>query len=230
VVVCVLVVLEVWGGWEVVVSHSSSVVVDVLVVVLVVLVVQVDGSQSSSVLVDVVLVSVLVLLVEVVVQVDGSQSSSDVVDDVVLVVLDVDVLVVLGEVVLLVVNVVVSVFVVVALVVVQSVAATMAQLVAQPRPLHCSWHGNFRWVVAGGFGQPQPWVTVLRTRHAGTAQVRHCSAVDVMVGQPVTEVGGPVMVVVWWLSVAVAGAMLYEVCQRMILQVPHKPKSLTTQP
>jgi hypothetical protein len=75
----------------------------------------------------------------------------------------------------------------------QSVAATTAQLVAQPRPLHCSWHGKDVYDVAGGFGQPQFCVTVLRTRQAGTGQVRHWLVVAVMVGQPVGCVGGSVV-------------------------------------
>ena len=75
----------------------------------------------------------------------------------------------------------------------QPVASTTAQVVAQPRPLHISWQGKDVYDVAGGFGQPQFCVTVLRTRHAGTGQVRHWLVVAVMVGQPVGCVGGSVV-------------------------------------
>lgn len=75
----------------------------------------------------------------------------------------------------------------------QSVASTTAQVVAQPSPLHCSWQGKDVYDVAGGFGQPQFCVTVLRTRQAGTGQVRHWLVVAVMVGQPVGCVGGSVV-------------------------------------
>jgi hypothetical protein len=82
----------------------------------------------------------------------------------------------------------------VAVEVTQPVASTTAQLVAQPRPLHFSWQGKDVYDVAGGFGQPHFCVTVLRTRQAGTGQVRHWWPVAVMVGQPVGCVGA---FVVW---------------------------------
>jgi hypothetical protein len=75
----------------------------------------------------------------------------------------------------------------------QPVASTTAQVVAQPRPLHCSWQGKDVYDVAGGFGHPHFCVTVLRTRQAGTGQVRHWLVVAVMVGQPVGCVGGSVV-------------------------------------
>jgi hypothetical protein len=107
-------------------------------------------------------------------------------------------------------------------VVVQSVAGRMAQLVAQPRPLHFSWQGKFKTDVAGGVGQPQFCVTVLRTRQAGTGQVWHWIPVAVMVGQ------GP-GAVVWWLSVAAAGPMLCKVGQHAA-RARHQYDTLTRQP
>jgi hypothetical protein len=107
-------------------------------------------------------------------------------------------------------------------VVVQSVAGRMAQLVAQPMPLHFSWQGKFKTDVAGGVGQPQFCVTVLRTRQAGTGQVWHCVPVTVMVGQ---GPGG----VVWWLSVAATGTMLCTVGQHAAGE-RHQHNTLTPQP
>ena len=107
-------------------------------------------------------------------------------------------------------------------VVVQSVAGRMAQLVAQPRPLHFSWQGKSKTDVAGGVGQPQFCVTVLRTRQAGTGQVWHCMPVAVMVGQ---GPGG----VVWWLSVAATGTMLWKVGQHAARE-RHQHDILTRQP
>jgi hypothetical protein len=105
---------------------------------------------------------------------------------------------------------------------VQSVAGRMAQLVAQPRPLHFSWQGKFKTDVAGGVGQPQFCVTVLRTRQAGTGQLWHCVPVAVMVGQ---GPGG----VVWWLSVAATGAMLCKGGQYAVRK-RHQHDTLTRQP
>lgn len=147
------------------------------------------GGSEVSLLVSV-LVLVLVWLVGIVTVVDSqsSSSSSSSSEDVELA--DVELLV----------GVAVS----------HPVAVSMAQVVAQPRPLQFSWQGKCRYDVAGGFGQPQCCVAVLMTKHAGTGQVWHCSAVTVMVGQPV---GGAVMDVVWWSPVAATGAMLCEPSQ-----------------
>ena len=70
--------------------------------------------------------------------------------------------------------------------------------------------------MAGELGQPQCCVSVLSTRHAGYAQVRHWLVVAVTVGQFVCDVGGAVTVpvLVWWSPVAATGLMLCEVGQQ----------------
>ncbi|OHW97349.1 hypothetical protein CSPAE12_03922 [Colletotrichum incanum] len=47
-----------------------------------------------------------------------------------------------------------------------------------------SLHGNERYSVGAGVGQPQDCVRVNTVRHCGTGQVAHLSATSVTVGQP----------------------------------------------